>query len=214
MSEGDNPEPTKPSGGNDISSTAMSVLTYIDSPFKLLVVILLGVLGYTGYFIHNNFDLFFSVWEKQRQLPHMNSDRFDQVSADVMRELKAEVLVIFTVDPILNKRVSVRAYQKDGGREKNVEGIDVGLFTSNLSNNQDAIELIAGNIPCGEYRRPQSEIGLWYISKGITFTCRVSVPPEINQFIGQITIGWIEKPVDLGYVRDILNVASRSLSRK
>lgn len=214
MSEGESPESPKPSGGNDIASTAMSVLTYIDSPFKLIVVVLLGVLGYTGYFIHNNFDLFFNVWEKQRQLPQMNEDRFDQVSADIMRELKAEVLVIFTVDPILNKRVSVRAYQKDGGRAKGVEGIDVGLFTSNLSNNQDAIELIAGNIPCGDYRRPQSEIGLWYLSKGVAFTCRVSVPPEINQFIGQITVGWKEKPADLGYARDILNVASRALSRK
>lgn len=207
------PETPKAAGGGDLTSTAMSVLTYIDSPFKLIVVILLGVLGYTGYFIHNNFDLFFNVWEKQRQLPHMNEDRFDQVAADTMRELKAEVLVIFTVDPILNKRISVRAYQKDGGRAEDVEGINVGLFTSNLANNQDAIELIAGNIPCGQYRRPQSEIGLWYISKGVTFTCRVSAPPEINQFIGQITVGWKEQPADLGYARDIMTVAARAVSR-
>jgi hypothetical protein len=213
MAEGDMPETPKAAGGGDLTSTAMSVLTYIDSPFKLIVVILLGVLGYTGYFIHSNFDLFFNVWEKQRQLPQMNEDRFDQVAADTMRELKAEVLVIFEVDPILNKRVSVRAYQKDGGRAEDVEGIDVGLFTSNLSNNQDAIELIAGNIPCGQYRRPQSEIGLWYLTKGVTFTCRVSVPPEINQFIGQITVGWKEQPVDLGYARDILHVAARAVSR-
>lgn len=195
------------------ASTAMSVLTYIDSPFKLIVVILLAVLGFSGYFIHKNFDLFFSVWQKHQELPKMNEERFDQVAADTMRELKAEVLVIFTVDPILNRRVAIRAYQKDGGRAENIEGIDVGLFTSNLSNNQDAIDLIAGNIPCGLYKRPQSEIGLWYLSKKVMYTCRVSVPPEINQFIGQITVGWTAIPPDLNYVRDILNVASRAVAR-
>jgi hypothetical protein len=213
MSEGDVPESPKAADTSSVASTAMSVLTYIDSPFKLIVVILLGLFAYSGYFIHNNFDLFFSVWEKQRRLPHMNAARFDQVAADTLRELKAEVLVIFEVDPILNKRVSVRAYQKDGGRADDIEGINVELFTSNAANNQDAIELIAGNIPCSEYRRPQSEIGLWYLTKGIRFTCRASVPPEINQFIGQITVGWKEQPVDLGYVRDIMTVAARAISR-
>jgi hypothetical protein len=48
----------------------------------------------------------------------------------------------------------------------------------------------------------------------VTFTCRVSVPPEINQFIGQITVGWKVAPTDLNYVRDIMQVAARSISRK
>lgn len=207
------PEGSRASGGGDIASAAMSILTYIDSPFKLVVVVLLGVLAYSGYFIHSNFDLFFSVWQKQQELPKMNEARFDQVAANTMRELKAETLVIFTVDPILNRRVSVRAYQKDGGRANEVEGINVGLFTSNISNNQDSIDLIAGRIPCGLYKRPQSEIGMWYLSKGVMYTCRASVPPEINQFIGQITVGWTEIPPDLNYVRDIMTVAATAIAR-
>jgi|688.fasta_scaffold1507256_2 hypothetical protein len=35
-----------------------------------------------------------------------------------------------------------------------------------------------------------------------------------NQFIGQITVGWKVAPTDLNYVRDILTVAARSISRK
>jgi len=189
----------------------MRVLTYIDSPFKLLVVLLLGVVGFIGHFAYVNQGVFLGVYMKQRELPKLNELRFDDVSALLIKELKAEVVAIFAVDAMLNKRVSVRAYQREGGREAKVEGIDVGLFTSNSANNIDVIDLIASKVPCSEYKRPQSEIGLWYMYKGITYTCRISVPPEINQFIGQITLGWKSKPDDLDFVHDILTVAARAL---
>lgn len=197
----------------ELKDGVMSVLSYIDSPFKLLVVLLLGMLGFVGYFVYVNQGLFLSVYMKQRELPKLKESRFDDVSAILIKELKAEVVAIFSVDPMLNKRVSLRAYQREGGRESRVEGIDVGLFTSNSANNTDVIDLIASKIPCGEYKRPQSEIGLWYMYKGITYTCRVSVPPEINQFIGQITIGWKTQPDDIEFVQDILTVAARALTK-
>ena len=214
MAEGDVPEDKPASDASGVTGTAMSILNYVDSPFKLIVVILLGILAFSGYFIHKNFDLFFNVWQKQQELPTMNADRFDQVAATTMADLQADVLVIFRVDPILNTRVSERAYLREGGRAPEVEGLDVGLFTNNPSNNKDVIDLIASGVPCSQYTRPQSEIGLWYIRQGVTFTCRVSVPPEINQFIGQITVGWKVAPTDLNYVRDIMQVAARSISRK
>jgi len=214
MAEGDVPENKPTSDASGVTGTAMSILNYVDSPFKLIVVILLGILAFTGYFIHQNFNLFFNVWQKQQELPQMNEARFDEVAATTMADLKADVLVIFKVDPILNTRISERAYLREGGREAEVEGLEVGLFTNNPSNNRDVIDLIASGIPCSEYARPQSEIGMWYIRQGVTFTCRASVPPEINQFIGQITVGWKVAPTDLNYVRDILTVASRSISRK
>jgi len=201
----------KQEGGSVNQDAVMRVLTYIDSPFKLLVVLLLAVVGFIGHFVYVNQGVFLSVYMKQRELPRLNESRFDDVSALLMKELKAEVVAIFAVDAMLNKRVSVRAYQREGGREAKVEGIDVGLFTSNSANNIDVIDLIASKVPCSEYKRPQSEIGLWYMYKGITYTCRISVPPEINQFIGQITLGWKSKPDDLDFVHDILTVAARAL---
>lgn len=201
----------KKAPASETKDTLMGVLTYIDSPFKLLVVLLLAVLGFIGHFAYVHQGVFLSVYMKQRELPKLNESRFDDVSALLMKELKAEVVAIFAVDPMLNKRVSVRAYQREGGREAKVEGIDVGLFTSNSANNLDVIDLIASKIPCGEYKRPQSEIGLWYMYKGIKYTCRISVPPEINQFIGQITLGWKSKPDDIEFVQDILTVAARAL---
>jgi hypothetical protein len=206
--------PPKVQGPTDYANILFRLLEFVDSPFKLFVVTLLAVLGYSGFFFHSNYQMILAVYHKQLELPKLNSSRFDDVAAIAMRETKADILVIFKVDPILNKRVVERAYQREGGREAKVEGVDVGLFTSNQANNQDVVALLASEIPCGDYRRPQSEIGLWYMAKGITYTCRVSVPPEINQFIGQITLGWKVKPENLDYIRDILTVAAGAISKE
>lgn len=194
----------------DTRDTIMSVLTYIDSPFKLFVVLLLAVLGYVGYFIYAHQGLLINVYMKSQALPKLDEDRFDLAASMLFRETKAEIVSIFAVDPILNRRVLVRAYAKDGGRQKLLEGANVGLFSNNQDNNADVVRLMAGEIPCGAYLRPQSEAGLWYIHQGVRFTCRVSVPPDINQFIGQVTVGWLAEP-DLEYARSIMEVVARGL---
>jgi hypothetical protein len=56
-------------------------------------------------------------------------------------------------------------------------------------------------------------MGLWYISKGVTFTCRVSVPPEPSRFVGQITVGWDKEPPDMEAARTMLSIAASMLSR-
>ena len=194
----------------DAKDTLMGVLTYINSPFKLLVVVLLGLLGFVGYFVYSNQGLLINVYLKNQALPKLDEDRFDLAASMLFRETKAEIVSIFAVDPILNKRVLARAYAKDGGRQKLLEGANVGLFSSNHDNNSDVIRLMAGEIPCGAYLRPQSEAGLWYIHQGVRFTCRVSVPPDINSFIGQVTVGWVTEP-DLEYARSIMEVVARGL---
>lgn len=194
----------------DTKDTIMSVLTWIDSPFKLFVVVLLGILGYVAYFVYANQGLLINVYMKNQALPKLDEDRFDIAAAMLFRETKAEIVSIFAVDPILNRRVLVRAYAKDGGRQKLLEGANVGLFSSNHENNSDVIRLMGGEVPCGPYTRPQSEAGLWYIHQGVRYTCRVSVPPDINQFIGQVTVGWAGEP-DLDYARSIMEVVARGL---
>jgi hypothetical protein len=192
----------------------MALLTYVDSPFKLIVVLVLGVVGYAGYFIHEHRELFMSAYTMQRQLPGLNEARFEDVSAMLMRETQAETVAIFAVDPMLNRRATVRVYARETGRDARLEGVEVGLFTSNDANNRDVIALMAGEVPCGPYTRAQSEIGLWYLQRGVTFMCRASVPPEMTRFIGQVSVGWATPPDDLDRARDILTVGARALSKE
>jgi hypothetical protein len=73
---------------------------------------------------------------------------------------------------------------------------------------------MANEIPCSEYKTAQSEVGLWYIEKGMVYGCRISIPPEQDRFIGQITVGWSALPANLDHVKAMLNIAATMLAKE
>ena len=188
------------------------VLSYVDSPFKLFAIILMAVFTFVGYFIWQNQSFLIGAYNEQKKLPTIAEDRVEDVAAHLFKNTDATVVAIFKVNPIFGTRVLYRAYTKQG-REKALEGLDIGLFTTNAANNKDVVALMAGEIPCGQYKTAQSEIGLWYIEKGVAYGCRVSVPPEQGKFVGQITVGWREEPPDIEAYRTLLQIAATMLSR-
>ena len=189
------------------------VLTYVDSPFKLFAIILMGLLTFAAYFVWNNQELMRDAYKESKKLPEINTARADEAAAMLFKKTGATAVAIFKVNPIFNSRVLYKAYTKDG-RDKSIEDIDVGLFTGNKTNNADVIKLMTSEIPCSEYRYAQSEVGLWYIEKGVGFTCRVSVPPDQNRFVGQITVGWSQEPQNLEVMRFMLEIAAAMLTKR
>ena len=188
------------------------VLSYVDSPFKLFAILLMAVFTFAGYFVWQNQAFLLSAYKEQKKLPTIAEDRVEDAAAHLFKNTDATVVAIFKVNPMFGNRVLYRAYTKQG-RDKTLEGLDVGLFTANASNNRDVVALMAGEIPCGHYKTAQSEIGLWYIEKGMTYGCRVGVPPEPGKLVGQITVGWREEPPDVDAYRVLLQIASTMLSR-
>ena len=188
------------------------ILTYVDSPFKLVALVIMAVLAFMGFLIYKNLDLIVGTYKEQQRLPTLAENRLDDAVTHLFKNTQAEVVAIFKVDPILGSRVLYRAYTREG-RDKTKEGIDVGLFTANAANNRDVVALMAGEIPCVEYLAAQSEVGLWYIEKGMRYGCRISVPPEPGKFIGQITVGWKETPGDIERMKSMLAIAASMLSQ-
>jgi hypothetical protein len=195
------------------NSTLDKVLGYVDSPFKLFAILVMGVVAFTGYFLWQNQEFMFDAYKESKKLPEINTSRADDASSMLFKKTGATVVAVFKVNPLFGSRVLYRAYTKDG-RDKSVEDIDVGLFSQNASNNADIIRLMTNDIPCGEYRYAQSEVGLWYIEKGVGFTCRVSVPPDSHRFVGQITVGWTQQPENLEQVKFMLEIASAMLTKR
>ena len=189
-----------------------SLLGYIDKPWKVVAIAFLGLLAFTGYFVWQNQAVMIGAYTKSKELPTLNSSRFDQAARTIFKGTNADMVAIFHVDPILGKRIVERIYIADGTRYKEFDGDDIGLFNRNVRNNEDIIRLMANEVPCSEYPTAQSEIGIWYKSIGINYTCRISVPPDSNQFIGQMTIGWKEKPKS--EPEAIVSIAALMLSRK
>ncbi len=189
------------------------VLAYVDSPFKLFAAILMGVIAFAGYFLWQNQEFMFDAYKESKKLPEINTARADDASSMLLKKTGATVVAVFRVNPLFNSRVLYRAYTKDG-RDKTIEDIDVGLFSQNTANNSDVVRLMTNELPCGEYRYAQSEVGLWYIEKGVAYTCRVSVPPDSHRFVGQITVGWMEQPKDIEQVKFMLEIASAMLTKR
>ena len=197
----------------DANSTLDKVLGYVDSPFKLFAILLMGIVAFAGYFLWQNQTFMLDAYKESKKLPEINTSRTDDASAMLFKQTGASVVAIFKVNPLFNSRVLYRAYTKDG-RDKSIEDIDVGLFTQNAGNNADVVKLMTNEIPCSEYRYAQSEVGLWYIEKGVTYTCRVSVPPDSPRFVGQITVGWTQPPEDLQQTKFMLEIASAMLTKR
>jgi hypothetical protein len=195
------------------ASTVDKVLDYVDSPFKLFAILVMGVVAFAGYFLWQNQDFMRDAYKESKKLPEINTSRADEASAMLFKKTGATVVAVFKVNPLFGSRVLYKAYTKDG-RDKSVEDIDVGLFSQNAANNADIIKLMTNEIPCSEYRYAQSEVGLWYLEKGVTYTCRVSVPPDSHRFVGQITVGWAEPPQNLEQVKFMLEIASAMLTKR
>jgi hypothetical protein len=195
------------------ASVVDRVLTYVDSPFKLFAILVMGVVAFAGYFLWQNQEFMRDAYKESKKLPEINTSRADDASSMLLKKTGATVVAVFKVNPLFNSRVLYRAYTKDG-RDKTIEDIDVGLFSQNSANNADVVRLMTNEIPCGEYRYAQSEVGLWYLEKGVGFTCRVSVPPDSHRFVGQITVGWNEQPENLEQVKFMLEIASAMLTKR
>lgn len=193
-------------------STIDKVLAYVNSPFRLFAIVLMAVLTFAGYFVWQNQAFLIGAYKEQKKLPTIAEDRVEDAAAHLFKNTDAVVVAIFKVNPIFGHRVLHRAYTKQG-REKELEGLDIGLFTSNVANNRDVVAMMAGEVPCSHYKTAQSEIGLWYIEKGMVYGCRISVPPEQGKFVGQITVGWKEEPPDVDQYRVLLQIAATMLSR-
>jgi hypothetical protein len=189
------------------------VLSYVDSPFKLFAILVMGVVAFTGYFLWQNQDFMRDAYKESKKLPEINTARADEASAMLFKQTGATVVAIFKVNPLFNSRVVYRAYTKDG-KDKSIDDIDVGLFSQNSSNNADVVKLMTNEIPCSEYRYAQSEVGLWYLEKGVAYTCRVSVPPDSHRFVGQITVGWAQPPENIEQVKFMLEIASAMLTKR
>jgi hypothetical protein len=195
------------------NSTLDKVLGYVDSPFKLFAILVMGIVAFAGYFLWQNQEFMRDAYKESQKLPEINTSRADETAAMLFKKTGATVVAVFKVNPLFNSRVLYKAYTKDG-RDKSIEDIDVGLFSQNSANNGDVIKLMTNDIPCSEYRYAQSEVGLWYIEKGVTFTCRISVPPDNHRFVGQITVGWAQQPESLEQIKFMLEIASAMLTKR
>ena len=192
----------------DGSGALASVLSYVDSPFKLAAIVLMGVLSFAGYLIYSNQSLLIDAYKRDSELPKLDVSGAEDLIPMLMRETGADTVALFSVNQIRDTRTVERIYSQDG-RDKSHDGRVLKLFSGVPENDQDVIALMSGETPCGEYAKAQSIVGLTYKQRGVTFTCRISIPPEREAFVGQYTVGWTSTPESLEHIRAVMQIASQ-----
>jgi hypothetical protein len=191
-----------------------SLLTYIgESPFRLFTVVFLCILGFAGWIVYTEKDSFLATYRAQQALPKMNG-KYEEAYNFLLKNTEVELVSILEVNTLINTRKVVFLSTRNGGRNKQFDGLDVGLFSKNYDNNNDVIGLMSGKIPCSPYLKPQSLIGFAYRENGVNYMCRISVPAEPGVFIGQISVGWKEQPTDVEAAQTALVIASALLFKK
>ena len=192
----------------------LELLKYIgESPFRLFTVVFLCVLGFGGWVVYSEKDAFMSSYRAQQAMPKLNG-RYEEVYNFLLKNTDIELVSIMEVNTLSNTRKIAFLSTRNGGRIKQHDGLDVGLFSKNYDNNNDVIGLMSGKIPCSPYLKPQSLIGFTYKENGVNYMCRISVPAEPGVFIGQISVGWKEQPTDVESAQTALIIASALLFKK
>ena len=192
----------------------LELLKFIgESPFRLFTVILLCVLGFGGWIIYSEKDAFMATYRAQQALPKMNG-KYEEAVNFLLKNTDAEMIAILEVNTLINTRKVVYLATRSGGRNKNNDGLEVGLFSKNYDNNNDVIGLMSGKVPCSPYLKPQSLIGFVYKDYGVNYMCRISVPAEPGVFIGQISVGWKEQPDNVEESQTAMAIASSLLFNK
>ena len=152
-------------------------------------------------------------YRAQQAMPKMNG-KYEEAYNFLLKNTEVELVSILEVNTLINTRKVVFLSTRNGGRNKQYDGLDVGLFSKNYDNNNDVIGLMSGKIPCSPYIKPQSLIGFAYRENGVNYMCRISVPAEPGVFIGQISVGWKEQPTDVEAAQTALVIASALLFKK
>lgn len=192
----------------------LELLKFIgESPFRLFTVILLCALGFGGWIVYSEKDAFMASYRAQQAMPKMNG-KYEEAYNFLIKNTDVELVSIMEVNTLSNTRKIAFLSTRNGGKIKEFNGLDVGLFSKNYDNNNDVISLMSGKIPCSQYLKPQSLIGFTYKENGVNYMCRISVPAEPGVFIGQISIGWKEQPTDLEAAQTSLVIASALLFKK
>jgi hypothetical protein len=192
----------------------LDLLKFIgESPFRLFTVVFLCIVGFGGWFVYSEKDAFMASYRAQQAMPKMNG-KYEEAYNFLIKNTDIELVSIMEVNTLVNTRKIAFVSTRNGGRIKQYDGLDVGLFSKNYDNNNDVIGLMSGKIPCSPYLKPQSLIGFAYKENGVNYMCRISVPAEPGVFIGQISVGWKEQPTDAEAAQTALVIASALLFKK
>jgi len=203
------PAPKPPT---DAIGRVTDLIKWVDSPFKLLTVILLSFLAFAGYFAWDSRQVILHAIQNQDHMPQLvKQDDLVEPAQSLMKDVDALVVLVHKANLSTNSRTTMLALNADGSREKKMEGTVTSLFNASADRNAAMVAMLNNEVICEEFN-PSSKVGEWGAKQGVKFMCRGSIPPDPGKFAGYVSIGFKEKPEDIPALKTRINLAATDMS--
>lgn len=188
------------------------LIKWVDSPFKLLTVILLSFLAFAGYFAWDSRQVILQAIQNQDHMPQLvKQDDLIDPAKSLLKDVDGLVVLVHKANLATNSRTTVLAMNADGSREKKLEGTVTSLFNASSDRNAAMVAMLNNEVLCEEFN-PSSKVGEWGVKQGVKFMCRGSIPPDPGKFAGYIAVGFASKPEDIPALKTRINLASTDMS--
>lgn len=196
----------------DTLGKIIGLIEWVDNPFKLFTVILLSFLAFAGYF----------AWDSRQVIlgaitstSHKSSLRevpvLEKIAQSLLKDLEAETVVVHKANLVVNGRTTLLAYGAKG-RETAFDGYNSTLFNKDPVRNAAMIAMMNGEVYCSK-QEPTGKTSEWEKKQGVEYSCWASIPPEIGEFEGYISLGFTKEPSDLTVVKTRMNLASTEMAK-
>jgi hypothetical protein len=191
---------------------AIDLVKWVDTPFKLLEVVILVTLFGLGYFAWDSRQVILNTITSQEKLPQLKErDSMIPIAESMQKDLEAATVVVHKVNLVTNSRVTMFAFGEKG-LDRSLDGLVSSLFSGDPSRNNAVIQMLAGEVACNTLI-VSGRSSEWESKQGATFVCRGSIPPPVGEFAGYIAVGFKKEPQDLTAVKTRINLASTELAK-
>ena len=194
----------------DFTDKVVDLIKWVDSPFKLVSVVLIAFVAFAGYFAWDSRQVILgAISSKKTELKEPLL--VEAIAKSLIYDLNADVVIVNSVNLQSNSRTTILAMSNQG-REKTLEGAINALFTSTPEHNRAVITMFQGEVACEPFV-PSSKIGEYVVKHGVTYMCRGAIPPEQGRFVGYIAVGFKMPPKDIIQAKTRINLASTEKSK-
>lgn len=196
----------------DVIGRVTDLIKWVDSPFKLLTVILLSFLAFAGYFAWDSRQVILQAIQNQDHMPQLvKQEDLVEPAKNLLKDVDGLIVLVHKANLATNSRTTVLALNADGSREKKIEGTVTSLFNASSDRNAAMVAMLNNEVLCEEFN-PSSKVGEWGSKQGVKFMCRGSIPPDPGKFAGYIAVGFKDKPEDISALKTRINLASTDMS--
>ena len=201
-----------PKPPTDAIGRVTDLIKWVDNPFKLFTVILLSFLAFAGYFAWDSRQVILgAITSSSHKSSLREVPALEKIALSLVKDLDADTIVVHKANLVVNGRTTLLAYGPKG-RETAFDGFNATLFNKDPVRNTAMIAMMNGEVYCTK-REVAGKISEWESKQGVEFTCWASIPPEIGEFEGYMSLGFSKEPSDLTVVKTRMNLASTEMAK-